>query len=1104
MLSFKVERSENADFSWPMTTFTVNDPSATSYDDSGYLPLATRYYYRVRATAGGSGGWWIAASDASNVASFTTPPDIGVDLPPAVLTNRTVDEGATLTAVVVPIGLKVPYEFTLDAENNYTVWAYATAPAAHPITRWYADFGDGTVQAFDVTPDALPGDGNSHRFDHHYPGPGYQYTVTLSARNDQGVRQVVYTVQTGSGAVAGAGRAPNPYQGLEELRAAPASEVFAAHDVQLLCHDLVDTGCTGVPEPTEAAYTVDWGDGSDPDAIGPYNESCQQDFTFDHTYALPGKYTLSLTNTKTHIALVEEMDVTEPRPIFSGPTGVIVLPGQAVDVTETFDNLNPNVLDEAFVDLGDGRGPQSTPIQRDGGGSLSGSIFVHLDHAPSFGEVGPHVTLYDMTLVNYPYTTRKPAAQTGFGVLVWSVSLGDGTNNATLAASADGTRNLQPLTVSFPHDWGEAFDITLTTTNAREDLVWDTLTPGPGDVPVLGAGTTSYTFRSDPNSTANSSWHVFYVGATTGDTAYDCLSYSFTATEDAAASVQPPSPYQFLPTPTSAATSNAASNIEMRFETAKDGNSQPILTDNNPASVAAGSSGGSSDSSDPTPPVASLTKVDLIYPSELVGQVPITFVTDAARLRFWSSASEGSLIVGGLKRGITFGNGVAPTTLYADLTDRPGDVVGATTFTCNNVSSTATAVGMSLSVDALAPGDPNATIPLETSSSSNTNASGNAAQEATIRLNLPTSLANGTTVTLSIDPSLAQLVDVANAFGDAAEAAFVLGKDAGGATTITWTVGSANSPPAEIKAFSFGTVAWLSQFFDLEVQAPTTGSATQPVAAATQPAVAGDIFTQLHDAVVKHDWALADKLAILAKTAFVNGARPTDGKTTNPNDKLHIVVTMLGKTDNAQGAGGIFLGVSPQKQQLTFKQMGLPDFPDQHYTVPSGFNGVYITETLLVQIVGGQGINTGGYTLHADVINDVMTFDDRPTDVHASPRNPTVDDFGHFPFFYKQHSGKLRISASSNWYIDTPFMASNDSHLTGRFFQTHVYVTDKAGNRVEGLEATYGYAYRVHYDPTDFSKSTVEWEVWGQKLNADVIDPKEKVTEDPSEFLQDE
>ncbi len=536
----------------------------------------------------------------------------------------------------------------------------------------------------------------------------------------------------------------------------------------------------------------------------------------------------------------------QPRPTFSGPTGVIVLPGQAVDVTETFDNLNPNVPAEAFVDLGDGRGPQSTPIQRDGGGSLSGSIFVHLDHAPSFGEVGPHVTLYDMTLVNYPYTTREPAAQTGFGVPVWSVSLGDGTNNATLAASADGTRNLQPLTVSFPHDWGEAFDITLTTTNAREDLVWDTLTPGPGDVPVLGAGTTSYTFRSDPNSTANSNWHVFYVGATTGDTAYDCLSYSFTATEDAAASVQPPPPYQFLPLPTSAATSNAASNIEMRFETAKDGNSQPILTDNNPASVAAGSSSSSS-SSDPTPPVASLTKVDLIYPSELVGQVPITFVTDAAHLRFWSSASEGSLIVGGPKRGITFSTGNAPTTLYADLTDRPGDVIGETTFTCGNSHSTARAMGTSISIDSLAEGDDSATVPVPSSADSIATAQADGAEDppqayATVHLNLPTTLAAGTTVTLTLDASVAQDVNLYDGVPGDPASNLILGRDAS-AASITWTVGGGSPPPEAVYGVAFAASSFDATFFTMTVTAPASPSsapATQPATrsvVATQPAV---------------------------------------------------------------------------------------------------------------------------------------------------------------------------------------------------------------------------------------------------------------------------
>lgn len=84
------------------------------------------------------------------------------------------------------------------------------------------------------------------------------------------------------------------------------------------------------------------------------------------------------------------------------------------------------------------------------------------------------------------------------------------------------------------------------------------------------------------------------------------------------------------------------------------------------------------------------------------------------------------------------------------------------------------------------PGDPDVTVPLDSSS-----ASASSDQYSTLDLNLPTTgpvyapvttLANGTTVTLTLDSNIAQLVDVYDADPTQGSANLIAGVDAGTAS----------------------------------------------------------------------------------------------------------------------------------------------------------------------------------------------------------------------------------------------------------------------------------------------------------------------------------
>ncbi len=527
-----IERSTDAGFASNNQWFVVS-PDASNYDDASGT-LATLYYYRITAYALDASGPSLA-SEASNSVSAATGPclDLAADkwqvnegvnyvlpvesataTPPTWqvdwgdgssdtnLTNAshvyatagvytivasTVDgsysQSVPLTVNVASMRL-INLPNSMSNDNVYTVTLVIGFPAGHPVTNWYADFGDGTIESVDAQAPAEGAVSMSHTFTHQFRD-GSLYGVVLYARNDQGMSPVAYGVLPPSDRNSHAGGTSNPGWS-EQLTAGFSDNIYANQATSLTGED--DIGSTvygvGVNFPDSVSFSIDWGDGSPPSTTPTSTTVYHTSINEPHTYKVPGVYLVSVASSTGFLSWTEA-DVIEPQPacvngpILAVPPTPPVAAGQPLDVSAPFSGLNPYVPSTAFVDWADGTGPHPATITFDGPDAFSGHVTAHLAHAPATLLGTPTISLYDTTVENdyEPNYYHGTIAHVPFWLNIWSAVLGDGTNADVLAASVDGTKNLQELTLSFPHPDGESFDITLTTTNASEDLVWDTSNP---------------------------------------------------------------------------------------------------------------------------------------------------------------------------------------------------------------------------------------------------------------------------------------------------------------------------------------------------------------------------------------------------------------------------------------------------------------------------------------------------------------------------------------------------------------------------------------------------------------------------------------------------
>ena len=324
----------------------------------------------------------------------------------------------------------------------------------------------------------------------------------------------------------------------------------------VLAPSIVDNQPTGS---SPVSYQIDWGDATvSSSTIEPGGTP-----SVSHSYTQSGWYLVSYTD-GAGSDVTEWMDVRVPEMQLTPPTEAVVGSGQAFDLTASYSGALGDPAPIAFVDLHDGTGPHREAVT----GGSSGTIDIAFDKAPAPGVYQPNLTLYDAA-------GETGDNQCSFYLDVWGVKIDQGEKNDVLIASPDGTQNLQQVTVLFPHPAGEALDLTLTSSNPTQNLLWDTSLPTAGTtVPVIGHSGSSYTFSVGPDESSVTFWD----GATAGNTTADVLTYTVGGTTDTAASTT-----GFLTAmaagsatvPASQPTSNPASQLEVKITSNNDPNGGP-------------------------------------------------------------------------------------------------------------------------------------------------------------------------------------------------------------------------------------------------------------------------------------------------------------------------------------------------------------------------------------------------------------------------------------------------------------------------------------------------------------------------------------------------
>ena len=258
----------------------------------------------------------------------------------------------------------------------------------------------------------------------------------------------------------------------------------------------------------------------------------------------------------------------------------------------------------------------------------------------------------------------------------------------------------------------------------------------------------------------------------------------------------------------------------------------PILVADDPYSAI----GGGDATADQPAPAPQFSQLDMVYPR--TGFTPGTklAIYPGNDVRLWSSDTGGNLIDGTPNQSYTIPlDGNAPPTVYVEAIASSTGYGAAINFYLPTSGGSIQIATVSLSVDNLSVEDPNATLPLDTSPE------GTAPTDyATVNLNLPIDLAAGTTVTLSIDSSMAQAVNV---YSDSACTHAILGKEAGGVTSYTWTV-AGNDPPTKVYAVALQDEPWDASMFTLSVTTPAVSSNSYGISSpanvsANQPATDG-------------------------------------------------------------------------------------------------------------------------------------------------------------------------------------------------------------------------------------------------------------------------
>jgi hypothetical protein len=230
---------------------------------------------------------------------------------------------------------------------------------------------------------------------------------------------------------------------------------------------------TGNPPPPFPS-TFNWGDGSAPDVR---ESSMLDDETRSHLYVAEGLYGVTLAGG----VFTDEsrINVYGPPLTLSAISDPTVAPGKSVDVTASYTGLvGPGY---AFVDWGDGKGPQPVQLVTTGSGNFatSGTITAHYDSVPANGLSGT-LYLYDM---------HGLMAMQTFGVICGY------TATLTMGTAADPSL-FTPIFLDIPNSFDDT-DGTFTLTYSASNPANDTIT---------GSGTNSDPYGYTPAPGAYTIW----------------------------------------------------------------------------------------------------------------------------------------------------------------------------------------------------------------------------------------------------------------------------------------------------------------------------------------------------------------------------------------------------------------------------------------------------------------------------------------------------------------------------------------------------------------------------------------------------------------------
>ncbi|HLL88929.1 MAG TPA: DNRLRE domain-containing protein, partial [Tepidisphaeraceae bacterium] len=279
------------------------------------------------AAAGTVSGWSIDWGDGSPATTLgpgasQTATHAFADGPAARVVQATATVDGTprpANAVAVDVtdvapGVVVGGATGVDEGSTYQLTWSLTDPGADTITAWTVDWGDGVVQTLH--------DGGLRAAQHVYADGHAARQVTVAATDEDGAHPA----------------ATGPL--VQVANVAPAVAVTGASSVAAGAAYHLSWSATDPGDDAVTAWTVDWGDGSDPDGDGNVGQAVAGSaVSATHVYAAAGTFDIHLQATDedgTYAATPLTVTVTGAATLPAAPSGLVAYEPTATSVKLTW------------------------------------------------------------------------------------------------------------------------------------------------------------------------------------------------------------------------------------------------------------------------------------------------------------------------------------------------------------------------------------------------------------------------------------------------------------------------------------------------------------------------------------------------------------------------------------------------------------------------------------------------------------------------------------------------------------------------------------------------------------------------------------------------